>query len=197
MNRPLTFRIPVGFDPSCLLTPVRDYGCWFLDLLYRKTLRLKAGDFVNLKSDYIRKVVPDRRWPGLRDRLEECGVLQCDHIDRYGKKSFGYRLAQFESQRIECKHQQLRAKLQSTDRMERSTLQPVHLHLESWLKRLTIDPRVAEATIRGMEPKTKAGTAPLTEQQYQTVIREQCLRLEVMFVGGPTSACRRSCLLEV
>ena len=179
------FRVPAPLDSSRIPAPLRDYSHWFLDLLHRKYV---CWDFtedscaVELKAEYVRRTL-QRNWLPVRNCLESLGVVQCDHLAIDNRKCFSYRQPPhfWETRRVECENARFARKLRENWNAARDRLHPVHRWLESWVRRIDFDAARAYDIAATMDPKPKRrrgkSHAPLTTDDYRTLLREQIRRL--------------------
>ncbi len=91
--------VPETFDPKVHLPGdllrYADCARYFLHRVVwgRVQRRLTPDEFVPIKFDYLRAVVPDRVIRPLKEALLDGGVVDCDGQYIEGEKSLGYRLA--------------------------------------------------------------------------------------------------------
>ena len=93
-----------------LPTQLQSYGAcasYFLHciLVGQATRGADANGFVRLKSEYLRRVIPDRIEKALRQSLIVAGVVEWDKSYIEGEKSMGYRISdsmKMPSMRVRC-----------------------------------------------------------------------------------------------
>jgi hypothetical protein len=90
--------VPETFDPKVALPGdlqrYADCARYFLHRVVwgRVQRRLTLDEFVPIKFDYLRAVIPDRVIKPLKEALLDGGVVECDGHYIEGEKSLGYRL---------------------------------------------------------------------------------------------------------
>ena len=85
--------LPEGLDLGLISEPCRAGVSCLVHFIYLNRVLdcLEKDAFVNLKAEYLRKLIPD--WKTVKHAAVESGLVECDGIYRAGIKSFGYRLA--------------------------------------------------------------------------------------------------------
>jgi hypothetical protein len=89
---------PETFDPAAVLPAslqkFQGEARYFVHLIYRQRIKDKRHkyDFVNLKYDYLAKVIDKRILKKLISALVDAGVVESDGHYIKGKKAIGYRL---------------------------------------------------------------------------------------------------------
>lgn len=178
----VTFYIPKNFDPErygFTDSTEQFYVYYFLDLIHQRTARKEANEegFVQLKSHYVRKVVPPALWREIKDVLpakKQEGrepVIRRDLLVIKGVKSEGFRLTKRftrEFRRIVCDDDEVNRRIQklglSSDQAsslhQTCKLLPVHRWLEGHLRRLHFDASKAAEIIKALRPKPDSKQKP-------------------------------------
>lgn len=142
--------VPSTFDPSTSLpAELQQYVDCARYLLHRiiwgqMQKRATKDEFVCLKFDYLRGVIPDRVIKPLKAALIESGVIECDGYYQETWKAFGYRLGPSYQVapiiRVNVEDAATRRRVQTIRRAEHKRVRlDVHRYLRSQFKRLEID----------------------------------------------------------
>ena len=147
-------------------------AAWFLNLIHWKWICWRADDdgFVRLKTDYLRKVIPQESLGEIRHVLNDSGVMDWDHSYLKGQRSMRYRICEpyQRTQLVEFTDEKLCRKLAKLQREQK--LLPVHDWLKDRLTLLEFDWPMAGAIISGMYPDDDS---PLDTIEYRTLVSEQ------------------------
>jgi hypothetical protein len=150
MNNSANIYVPANFDPSTDLPAelIRYADCarYFLHrIVWGQMQRRTTHDqFVCLKYDYLKAVIPERAIKPLKEALIASGVIECDGYYQESRKALGYRLGA--SYRpapiIRCAVEDVatRRRVQSNRQAEHKRVRlDVHRYLRSQFKKLDID----------------------------------------------------------
>ena len=94
---PCWIYVPESFDPEALpadLKPYADSARYMLHrIIWGQVMKRRTiNNYVALKFDYLREVIPDRIIAPLKKSLIAADVIECDDYYIEGRKSLGYRL---------------------------------------------------------------------------------------------------------
>lgn len=142
--------VPASFDPDDVLPEElkrhADSARYLLHRIIWGHVQRKQtlDEYVPLKFDYLREVIPDRVVRPLKTALIEAGVIECDRHYIEGRKSLGYRLtAPYRDTsivRTTIHHKRTVKKLlASRDAEYKKVRLDVHKWLRSQFKRLDVD----------------------------------------------------------
>lgn len=159
-SAPAFVYVPEAFDPKTALpADLHRYGdCarYFLHRIIwgRVQRKLTADQFVLIKFDYLRAVIPDRVIKPLKHALIDAGVIECDSHYIEGCKSFGYRLCPPYSEgrivRTPLSDRATAEKLRTSRRAEFKKIKlDVHKYLRDQYRRLEIDLPLALKLLQG------------------------------------------------
>lgn len=142
--RQVVFYVSPNLNPAWFSPEQRNYAHYFVNLVRWKWLCWAGGDdsqMVNLKRDYITKVIPKTVWPAVLDRLEGKGVVRVDRTYCPGQRSFGYRLnPDFrDTRRVVCENATLNRRIHRVYATERVAPSPVHHALAKYFESLEFD----------------------------------------------------------
>lgn len=126
--------------------------------------------FVNLRYDYLRKIIGQAELKEIRDTLEQFSVIEWRRSFTPGQRSMGYRLtAPFEECSVEfSEDQRLLRRLRRQWSEDERWLLPVHRWLWSCLKRVQLDEDSALSIVSELTPDHDS---PLGKSQYQRLLR--------------------------
>jgi hypothetical protein len=152
--------VPANFDPDTTLPPelrrYADCARYFLHrIVWGKVMRrLKLDNYVPIKFDYLRVVIPDRVIRPLKVALEDAGAVECDGHYIEGAKALGYRLGpRYRSARVvrvAIGDQATADKLRANRKAEFKKIRlDVHKYLRAWYRRLGIDLPLALQLLSG------------------------------------------------
>ncbi len=176
MSTTRTLWEPEGFDP-------RDFGFWkskdqkgvrvFISRVLTSHVAADRGGYTPIRRQEVRAVLGT--FEKKRDQMEKMGLIECDHEARIGEKAFHYRLGpEWRSRPIRHRKtndaETLRLWLAIRGLRPEGAVEPadpVKTHLNSWLRRLTLDPGVIE---RGM-----AGVVGEERRRYAQMVIELTL----------------------
>lgn len=140
-RKPCRVRVPVSFDPKLHLPPElrkhEDSARYLLHKIIWGHVQRKQdlNDYVPLKFDYLREVIPDRVIKPLRLALEAAGVIQCDNHYIESHKSFGFRIGeQFQNDRIVEVAISNEVTAKKITNMRRSKERKIRLDVHCWLR---------------------------------------------------------------
>jgi len=175
------FYVPVNLNPKRLPPGQRQFAAYLLNLLHWKWICWKADEhgFINLKAEYVTRVIPPAVWSTLWKHLETLGVIETDgKICAGGKrpKCRGYRIASRyrKTRRIQCSNKGLARRIRNVCSKESVPRVPVHRWLKAHLERVHFNLGLAEAIMETMEPD-EGSLIPL--EDYRDLLRESCLRI--------------------
>ena len=175
---PPAFYVPINLDPRIVAKGQRQYAACFLSLLHWKWLCWQADDsgWIPLKHAYITRIIPDKVWPTLRERLWGKRVILWSGFWTPGKQAQRYQIAPEyrQTKRIECTNDALARRIHEVYATETVPLLPVHRWLQEKLALLEFDLALAEKIITTMEPDTDS-TMPIAE--YRQMLAEMCKRI--------------------
>lgn len=149
-KKPSHVYIPDGFDPVLCLPPLlqgeADSARYFLHRIIwgRVTKKANEAGFVNLKTDYLRDVIPKRVLRPLITSLIENSVIECDDHFIRDRKSYGYRLTDNYFRRAIVRYQisgqTTSEKIRKYRRVEYKRIRyDVHRHLRTQLRKLDVN----------------------------------------------------------
>ncbi|MCR9209033.1 MAG: hypothetical protein NXI28_12440 [bacterium] len=158
MARSCCIYVPNNFDAETILpVPLRQYAdCarYFLHRIIwgRVTKNRTLDDFVPLKFDYLRQVIPDRVVKPLKMALIGDGVIECDGVYDEKRKALGYKLClQYRKAgilRVPLTNKATIERVRASRRAENKKLRlDVHRHLRKQIRRLEVDINRATALI--------------------------------------------------
>ena len=158
-KKPCCIYVPENFDPEVLPAELKrhaDSARYFLHRIIwgQMSKRRTIDNYVPLKFDYLREVIPNRIILPLKKALIEAEVIKCDRYFIEGRKSLGYRLHEkCRKARIiriaisdKATADKLRAARQSTYKKVRLD---VHVWLRSKFKTLNVDLPLAVSLLSG------------------------------------------------
>lgn len=158
-KKPCWLYVPATFDPEVLpadLKPHADSARYFLHrIIWGQVMKKRTIDnFVPLKFDYLREVIPDRIIVPLKDALIAEEVIECDGHYIEGRKSLGYRLGEKHWKarliRIAVGDEATADKMRVARRAKYKKVRlDVHLWLRSQFKRLDVDLPLALSLLSG------------------------------------------------
>jgi len=150
---------------------------YFLNLIHWRWINWQADEdrFVNLKYDYLTKVIDKSIWTKLRQRLEVVGVIECDGLCLDGVKSYGYRLCDRfrKTHRIVCQNDSFSERVLRFQRQRDKVLLPVHYWLRSHLDLLDFDMAKAREIVSTKQPEVDSS---LNANEYQHLLTDICER---------------------
>lgn len=149
---------PEGFDPRDHL-PERwwrhaDSMRYFVHTLHHQRFMYHRSpdDFIEIKAGYMIPFFTDKRdYKPVVETLKEAGVLECDGHYIEGRKSLGFRLGSrwrgvpFQSVKVTNPALVKKVRTKRSEQRDKVTAD-VHLYLRSWVERLDLDGRSAQAT---------------------------------------------------
>lgn len=148
-KKPVWLYVPETFAPEVLpadLKPHADSARYFLHrIIWGQVMRKRTIDnYVPLKFDYLREVIPDRIIALLKEALIEAGVIECDGNYIEGRKSLGYRLGPSHRDariiRVAVGDEATVKKIKANRRAKYKKVRlDVHCWLRSQFKRLEVD----------------------------------------------------------
>ena len=158
-KKPCWLYVPETFDPEVLpadLKPHADSARYFLHrIIWGQVMKKRTIDnFVPLKFDYLREVIPDRILVSLKMALIAEGVIECDGNYIEGRKSLGYRLglSHWKARiiRVAVGDKPTADKLRAARRAKYKKVRlDVHVWLRSKFKRLEVDLPLALSLLSG------------------------------------------------
>jgi len=168
--------VPESFDPDAVLhDELKRYADSARYLLHRiiwgQVMKKRTIDnYVPLKFDYLREVIPDRIILPLKKALIEEGVIECDRHFIEGRKSLGYRLG------LKCWKSQIirvpvgdKATAEKIKTTRRAKYKKVRLDVHRWLrnqfKRLEVDLSLAMTLLAG-HPRFEVVKLPVEQIAY-------------------------------
>ena len=82
--------LPEGLSLDDLPPKVKDGVGYLVHLIYHRRVmeRLGVDDFIPLKAQYLRKIIP--LWKSVKEVALERGIVECDFHYIKGEKSYGY-----------------------------------------------------------------------------------------------------------
>ncbi len=149
-RQPTHVYVPANFDPEAILPPelrrYADCARYFLHrIMWGQVMRRRAhDDYVPIKFDYLRAVIPDRVIKPLKIALKEAKVVECNDHYTEGVESLGYRLGprcqNAQIVRVAIGDQATAEKLRASREAEKKKVRlDVHKYLRAWYRRLGID----------------------------------------------------------
>jgi hypothetical protein len=149
-TKPTYLYVPANFDPDAVLPDNlknhADSARYFLHRIIwgRMLKRTLPNDYVPLKWDYLRAVIPDRVLKSLKHALVAADVIECDNRYIEGHKSHGYRLCSPYREativRTAVKHRRTTERITKNRRADEKKVRlDVHLYLRRQFDRLDID----------------------------------------------------------
>lgn len=158
-KKPCWLYVPETFDPEVLpadLKPHADSARYILHrIIWGQVMKKRTIDnYVPLKFDYLREVIPDRIIARLKTVLIAEGVIECDGNYIEGRKSLGYRLglSHWKARiiRVAVGDKATANKLRAARRAKYKKVRlDVHLWLRSKFKRLEVDLPLALSLLSG------------------------------------------------
>lgn len=158
-KKPCWLYVPATFDPEVLpadLKPHADSARYFLHrIIWGQVMKKRTIDnFVPLKFDYLREVIPDRIIVPLKDALIAEEVIECDGHYIEGRKSLGYRLGEKHWKarliRVAVGDEATAKKIRAVRRAKYKKVRlDVHCWLRSQFKRLEVDQPLALSLLSG------------------------------------------------
>lgn len=158
-KKPCWLYVPETFDPKVLpadLKPYADPARYFLHrIIWGQVMKKRTIDnYVPLKFDYLREVIPDRILVSLKNALIAEGVIECDGNYIEGRKSLGYRLGlkywKARIIRVAVGDKATADKLRAARRAKHKKVRlDVHVWLRSKFKRLEVDLPLASSLLSG------------------------------------------------
>lgn len=149
------------FDPRKILPrklwPYQEDAAYLLNLVYQHGLlrhgaAARKDRTVNLKYDYLTKVIDDRHFRAIRTVLEETKWLKCDHESVEGSKSFTYSLGPKACtghfREVPLKKKRLIGKIEAWKAERETALTPVMKHIVSCLPQITLDESLADVLVQ-------------------------------------------------
>lgn len=169
------FYLPENYDPSESPPHLRDWQAYFLNLIHWKTCCWKANEhgFVQLKQEYLRKVIPRKLWRELRDDLCRRKIVEEDLKIIVGEKCMGYRLTadMGKTHRTVCANETVNRKIEALQESKKVRRLPVHDWLLSNLLKIEIDFAAAARLIPSIVPESDS------EGRYHNQLYEACKRI--------------------
>lgn len=148
-KKPCWLYVPETFDPEVLpadLKPYADSARYFLHrIIWGQVMKKRTIDnYVPLKYDYLREVIPDRILAPLKKALIAEGVIESDGLYIEGRKSLGYRLGlkywKARIIRVNVGDKATAKKIRAARRAKYKKVRlDVHLWLRSKFKRLEVN----------------------------------------------------------
>lgn len=133
-------------DAAYLLHLVYQHG------LLRHGATARKDRTVNLKYDYLTKVIDDRHFCQIRKALEKTGWLKCDHEFEEGSKSFTYSLGPKATsgkfREVPLTKKRLIKKIEKWKAERDSDLTPVMKHIVGLLPQITLDESVVDVLVQ-------------------------------------------------
>ena len=133
--------VPETFDPVAVLPEAlmrhADSARYFLHrIVWGQVMKKRTKeDFVPLKFDYLREVIPDRVVVTLKEALLSAEVIECDGQYIEGRKSYGYRLGpKYTNSRIIRVAIQDAAVVKRVKANRRAKYKKVRLDVHRWLR---------------------------------------------------------------
>lgn len=158
-KKPCWLYVPETFDPEVLpadLRPHADSARYFLHrIIWGQVMKKRTIDnYVPLKFDYLREVIPDRIIVPLKVALIAEEVIECDGHYIEGRKSLGYRLGEKHWKarliRVAVGDKATAKKIKATRRAKYKKVRlDVHVWLRSQFKRLEVDLPLALSLLSG------------------------------------------------
>jgi hypothetical protein len=132
-----------------------------------------------LKTAYLRRIIPRNLLKPIRDRLRDMGVVRQDLKIAPGVKSMGYQLTgEYRNTReILCTDPKLCRKIHRVYEEDNRAVLRVHRWLREKPSMVQFDLEKAYWLIRTMRPRRKKGRQPFTSDEYHTLLRELCQRI--------------------
>ncbi|MBA4192360.1 MAG: hypothetical protein C0467_30695 [Planctomycetaceae bacterium] len=180
--KPAAFYIPVNFNSEVFPPDERNYACYFLNLLHWRYVcwRANAAGFVQLRWDYLTRIMPRQVWFRvwrvlLDDRRDGGAVIERDNCYAPGEKALGYRLAPGfrRVHRVLCSDDRLNRKIRKLYDGKPNRL-PVHDHLQENLNRIEFNAERASEIIATLypDPDCRMETA-----EYRGIVSGLCQRI--------------------
>ncbi len=158
-KKPCWLNVPETFDTEVLpadLKPHADSARYFLHRIFWGQVMKKRtiDNYVPLKFDYLREVIPDRILVSLKKALIEAEVIECDRHYIEGRKSLGYRLGvEYRKARIIRVAVGDKATADKIRAVRRAKYKKVRLDVHVWLrskfKKLNVDLPLAMSLLSG------------------------------------------------
>lgn len=158
-KKPCWLYVLATFDPEVLpadLKPHADSARYFLHrIIWGQVMKKRTIDnFVPLKFDYLREVIPDRIIVPLKNALIAEKVIECDGHYIEGRKSLGYRLGEKHWKarliRVAVGDEATAKKIRAVRRAKYKKVRlDVHCWLRSQFKRLEVDQPLALSLLSG------------------------------------------------
>lgn len=158
-KKPCWLYVPETFDAEVLpadLKPHADSARYLLHrIIWGQVMKKRTIDnFVPLKFDYLREVIPDRIVVPLKNALIAEEVIECDGHYIEGRKSLGYRLGEKHWKarliRIAVGDEATAKKIRAVRRARYKKVRlDVHCWLRSQFKRLEVDQPLALSLLSG------------------------------------------------
>lgn len=158
-KKPCWLYVPETFDPEVLpadLRPHADSARYFLHrIIWGQVMKKRTIDnFVPLKFDYLREVIPDRILVSLKKALTAEEVIECDGHYIEGRKSLGYRLGPCYRDariiRVAVSDEVTAKKIRAVRRAKYKKVRlDVHRWLRSQFKRLEVELPLALSLLSG------------------------------------------------
>lgn len=123
-------------------------------IIWGSMMRKKSSEeFVPLKFDYLRAVIPDRVIKPLRKAMEESGTIETDGFFIEGRKAFGYRLGQVHAKskiiRLSLTDDVISNKIETCRKSERREIKlDVHKYLRKWYEQIEVDLPLAMSLLK-------------------------------------------------
>lgn len=158
-KKPCWLYVPETFDPKVLPADLKqhaDSARYFLHrIIWGQIMKKRTLDnYVPLKFDYLREVIPDRILAPLKKALIVEGVIECDGNYIEGRKSLGYRLglSHWKARiiRVAVGDKTTATKLRAVRRAKYKKVRlDVHVWLRSKFKTLNVDLPLALSLLSG------------------------------------------------
>ena len=158
-KKPCWLNVPETFDPEVLpadLKPHADSARYILHRIFWGQVMKKRtiDNYVPLKFDYLREVIPNRILVSLKKALIEAEVIECDRHYIEGHKSLGYRLGvEYRKARIIRVAVGDKATADKIRAVRRAKYKKVRLDVHVWLrskfKTLNVDLPLAMSLLSG------------------------------------------------
>lgn len=158
-KKPCWIYVPENFDPEVLpadLKPHADSARYILHrIIWGQVMKRRTiNNYVALKFDYLREVIPDRIIAPLKRALIAANVIECDDYYIEGQKSLGYRLGlsywKVRIIRVAVSDEATATKIRV---VRRAKIKKVRLDVHRWLrsqfKRLELDLPLALSLLSG------------------------------------------------
>ena len=158
-KKPCCIYVPENFDPEVLPAELKRHADSARYILHRifwgQVMKKRTIDnYVPLKFDYLREVIPNRIILPLKKALIEAEVIECDGNYIEGRKSLGYRLGlkHWKSRiiRVAVGDKATADKLRAARRAKYKKVRlDVHVWLRSKFKQLNVDLPLAMSLLSG------------------------------------------------